>query len=139
MAAGDVEFLREVYEEWGRGDYSREFFAPEIVSNARGFVDMDRGQRGRSEVVAAQRAWLQQWERPFRVEADELLEAGDLVVVLIRWRGRGKGSGIEVEAEGAHVWELRDGKAVRWDIYRDRDEALAVAGLAPRSPDRPRR
>jgi hypothetical protein len=35
------------------------------------------------------------------------------------------------EAEGAHVWEIRDGKAVRWDIYRDRERALADAGIDP--------
>jgi ketosteroid isomerase-like protein len=130
MSAGDVELLRELYAEWERGDFSREIFADEIVSQNRGFVDMDSGQRGLDEVVAVQRAWLQQWERPFRVEAEEFLEAGDVVVVLIRWVGRGKGSGAEVESEGAHVWEIRDGKAVRWDVYRDRGEALAYAGLA---------
>lgn len=131
MAADDVELLREVYEEWGRGDFSRAIFAEGITSHAQGFVDMDGGQDGLEQVLAAQREWLRQWERPFAVEADEFFEAGELVVVLIRWRGRGKGSGADVEAEGAHVWELRDGKAVRWDVYRDREEALDAAGLAP--------
>lgn len=130
MAAADVEFLREVYEEWGRGDFSRAFFDEGIISEARGFVDMDSGQRGREQVLDAQRKWLQQWERPFAIDADEFIDAGELVVVLIRWRGRGRGSGAEVEAEGAHVWELRGGKAVRWDIYRDRDDALAAAELS---------
>jgi hypothetical protein len=32
------------------------------------------------------------------------------------------------------VWELRDERVVRWDIYRDRNEALAEVGLAPRPP-----
>jgi len=130
MAVGDVEFMHEVYEEWGRGDYSRPFFDEDIISEAHGLVDMDSGQRGREQVLEAQRRWLQQWERPFAVDAEEVIDAGDRVVVLIRWRGRGKGSGAEVEAEGAHVWELRDRKAVRWDVYRDRDEALAAAGLS---------
>jgi ketosteroid isomerase-like protein len=130
VGQGDVEFLREVYEEWGRGDYSRDFFAPDIAANARGFVDMDGGQRGIEDVIATQRDWLRQWERPFVVEADEFIDAGPCVVVFIRWRGRGRGSGAEVEAEGAHVWELRDGKAVRWEIYRDRAKALAAVGLA---------
>jgi ketosteroid isomerase-like protein len=130
MSAGDVELLRQLYSEWERGDFSREILSREVVSQNRGFVDMDAGQHGLDEVLAVQRAWLEQWERPFRVEADEFLEAGDLVVVLVRWFGRGKGSGAEVESEGAHVWEIRDGKAVRWDVYRDRSEALAAAGLA---------
>jgi uncharacterized protein len=139
MARGDIEFMREVYEEWARGDFSRDFFAHDITSEARGFVDMDSGQRGLEEVVEAQREWLRQWERPFTIEADEFIDAGDRVVVFIRWRGRGKGSGAEVEAEGAHIWELRDGRAVRWDIYRDRDEALASAGLPAGSRGEARR
>jgi hypothetical protein len=28
VAQGDIEFLRGVYEEWGRGDFSRDFLAP---------------------------------------------------------------------------------------------------------------
>jgi uncharacterized protein len=135
MGQGDIELLRELYEEWGRGDFSRDFFAPDVVSHAHGIVGMVSGQNGLEEMLAAQRDWLRHWERPFRIEAEELLDAGDLVVALIRWRGRGKGSGAEIEAEGAHVWELRDGKAVRWDIYRDREQALAAAGLPPQAEE----
>ena len=135
MSSGDVELLRELYSEWERGDFSREILSPDIVSQNHGFVDMDAGQRGLDEVLAVQREWLRQWERPFRIEAEEYLEAGELVVVLVRWMGRGKGSGAEVESEGAHVWQIRDGKAVRWDVYRDRDEALAYAGLAGGEPE----
>ena len=134
MGQGDIELLRELYEEWGRGDFSRDFFAPDVVSHAHGIVGMVSGQHGVEEMLAAQRDWLRHWERPFRIEAEELLDGGDLVVALIRWRGRGKGSGAEIQAEGAHVWELRDGKAVRWDIYRDREQALAAAGLPSRTP-----
>ena len=130
MSQDDVEFLRGIYEEWGRGDYSREFFAADIVSHAHGFVDIEGGQAGLENVLESQREWLRQWERPFSAEAEEYIPAGDRVVVLIRWRGKGRGSGVELEAEGAHVWQLRDGEAVRWDVYRDRDKALADAGVS---------
>jgi ketosteroid isomerase-like protein len=129
MSRDDVEFLRGVYEEWGRGDYSREFFASDVVSHGYGFVDLDGRQEGLENVIEAQREWLRQWERPFSVEAEEFIPSGDLVVVLIRWHGTGRGSGVELEAEGAHVWQLRDGEAVRWDVYRDRAKALADAGV----------
>jgi hypothetical protein len=75
------------------------------------------------------RDWLSQWERPLVILADDFLEVGEEVLVLVRWRGRGKGSGVEVEGEGAHVWLLTDGRAVRWRVYRDRSEALAALGL----------
>jgi uncharacterized protein len=132
MSESDIEFLRGIYEEWGRGDYSRAFFASDVVSRGHGFVDIDGSNVGLENVLEAQREWLRQWERPFSVEAEEFIPAGDLVVVLIRWHGTGKGSGVELEAEGAHVWQLRDGEAVRWDVYRDRDKALADAGVTSR-------
>ncbi len=37
----------------------------------------------------------------------------ETVVVVTHVRARGKGSGITVEAEGAGVWQVRDGKIVR--------------------------
>ena len=91
MGQGDVEFLREVYEEWGQGDYSRQFFADDIVSTGYGFVDLDGTAEGLQNVIEAQRDWLRQWERPFSVEAEEYIPAGDVVVVLIRWHGTGEG------------------------------------------------
>ena len=131
MGEDDVEFLRGVYEEWSRGDFSRAFFADDVVSRAYGFVDIDGMQEGLEKVLESQRDWLRQWERPFSVEAEKYIPAGDAVVVLIRWHGTGRGSGVALEAEGAHVWEIRDDKAVRWDIYRDRERALADAGVRP--------
>jgi uncharacterized protein len=131
MGADDVEFLRGVYEEWSRGDFSREYFADDVVSHGYGFVDLGRTAEGLEEVIEAQRDWLSQWERPFTVDAERFIPAGDAVVVLIRWHGTGRGSGVVTEAEGAHVWEIRDGKAARWDIYRDRERALADAGIDP--------
>ena len=129
MGADDVEFLSGVYEGWSRGDFTRDFFADDIVSRAYGFVDLDGGGEGLENVLGAQRDWLSQWVRPFSVEVEELIPAGDAVVALIRWHGTGRGSGVKVEGEGAHVWEIRDEKAVRWDIYRDRERALADAGV----------
>ena len=35
-----------------------------------------------------------------------------------------------VEMSFAQVWTLRDGKQARMEMYSDRDEALAAAGLS---------
>ena len=52
------------------------------------------------------------------------------MVVLTRYRGRGKGSGAIVDEEGAHLWKMRDGKAVQLVVFADRAKALAAAGLS---------
>jgi ketosteroid isomerase-like protein len=74
------------------------------------------------------RQWLSPWEN-WRCEAEEFIAHGDHVVVLARYRGRGKGSGAPVDTQGAHVWTMRNGKAVRLEIFADRQRALESVRL----------
>jgi uncharacterized protein len=132
MASAHVEALREIYEDWARGEwgqayalYSDEFewgWSPEFPDIAGVYRDMETPN-------SRLRAWLSPWER-WLCEAEEFVESGDTVVVLARYRGRGKGSGVEVDVPGAHVWRMRDGRAVRLEVFADRPAAMASAGLA---------
>ena len=45
--------------------------------------------------------------------------------------GRGRTSGLEVQTEESHLWMLQDGRIVRMQMFLDRGEALAAAGLTP--------
>jgi ketosteroid isomerase-like protein len=58
------------------------------------------------------------------------LELGDHVVVLARYHGRGRGSGVEIHQQGAHVFELRDGKILRLEIFANREKAIESVGQA---------
>ncbi len=51
--------------------------------------------------------------------AKEFLEAGERTIVLGHFQGRGKASGRLLAAPYAHVWTLRDGKAVRFRARAD--------------------
>ncbi len=64
-----------------------------------------------------------------RLEAEEFIDAGDCVVVLVHEYRRGKGSGVEMETDTAVVYEVRDGRVVRIQGYMDRAKALQAAGL----------
>jgi len=44
--------------------------------------------------------------------------------------GRGRGSGVPVEETIAHLWTVRDGKAVALQVYTDPDDALRDARAA---------
>jgi ketosteroid isomerase-like protein len=122
-----LEKLHALYDEWGRGDFSRDdFFHPDVESRMIGWIEMPEEMRGTDQILDQMRRWLSAWQEPLVIETDEFIESGDRILVLVRWRGRGKGSGVEMEAEGAHLWTFRDGLVVRWDIYRDRDEARAA-------------
>ncbi|MGI8461133.1 MAG: hypothetical protein ACR2OC_05785 [Solirubrobacterales bacterium] len=53
------------------------------------------------------------------------------MLVFSREGGRGRGSGAEVQTKPtAHLWTLRDGKAVLMQSYWDRSDALEAAGLS---------
>ncbi len=124
----DLENLRALYDEYAQGDLSRtDLFDPEIVNSGVGAWPEGPGEtKGIEEFSGAMRDWLAAWERPLKVEAEEFIQSGNRILVLIRWRGRGKGSGVEMDAEGAHLWTFRDGLAIRFDVYRDRDVARAA-------------
>ena len=132
MAPRNVDLLDEVYEHWGRGDweflpgfYSEEGFEWGWSADFPGVAGVQRDTQTPNERL---RTWLSPWER-WTCEVEGYLEAGDTVVVLARYRGRGKGSGVDVDVEGAHVWQFRDGRAVRMEVFADRRSALESAGL----------
>jgi ketosteroid isomerase-like protein len=124
--APEVEKLEALYESWSRGDFSpADIFDPELELESHGMGERLNAS-GIDEFVATMAHWLSAWDRPLRLEAEELIGSGDQVLALVRWRGRGKGSGIEVDAGGAHIWTFRDGLVIRFAVYRDRDEARAA-------------
>jgi len=64
-----------------------------------------------------------------RLEAEEIFDAGDCVVVFVRFWARGH-SGTEAEMRQAGIFTVRDGKLASWQVVFDRDEALEAAGLS---------
>ena len=58
-------------------------------------------------------------------EVDEILERGDLVLLVGRLRGTGAGSGAATEVPVATLTTFRDGRALRVEEYLDPDEAKA--------------
>jgi ketosteroid isomerase-like protein len=65
------------------------------------------------------------------VTEGEFIDAGDKVVVPFRLAARGKETGIEVEQPAVQVWTLKDGKAVRVEVFASREQAFEAAGLDP--------
>ena len=73
-------------------------------------------------------SWRESWGS-LELEIEELIDAGDEVISVVRQHGRGRLSGAEVEQGFAQVWALRDGKIIRMTMYPDRESALEAAGL----------
>ncbi len=60
---------------------------------------------------------------------EELIEAGDQIVVFNRLVARGRRSGVEVDARWGAVFTFRDGKITRF-FLANCEEALEAAGLS---------
>src|SRR4051812_13773165 len=73
--------------------------------------------------------WLEPWES-YRTEIEDVIDAGDDVVVLVRDYGRRPGMTAEVSLLGAAVWTVRDGKLARARFYPNREDALRAVGLS---------
>jgi ketosteroid isomerase-like protein len=66
----------------------------------------------------------------FRIDIDDVLDAGDGVVLLMRVVATGRGSGIPVEQEMGGVLEFDGDRLRRYSSHLDRDDARRAGGLA---------
>jgi ketosteroid isomerase-like protein len=84
-----------------------------------------RGLEGLRRWVDTTREVWEEW----RFIPERFLDAGDRVVVLVRVVARGGSSGVTLDRETAHIWTVRDDRVSRCEVYLDRSEAIAAAGL----------
>jgi uncharacterized protein len=132
MSRENVELVRRAYEAWNRGDFdaAAEYLDPEIEWRTPPNIPEAGTWHGRDEVGERVAAFLESWEE-LHAGVEELIDAGDRVVALVRFSGRGRGTGLAVEGTSvdATVWTLREGKAVRIEMYGGTAEALEAVGL----------
>jgi uncharacterized protein len=131
MSAENVEAVRSVYERWGNGDFSASVpLFDEHVLFLLGPEFPDAGTYVGPEAVAEYtRGLLEAWTR-FTLEAEEIIDAGDSVVVGVLQSGVGGSSGTPTEFRYFQVWSFRGPKAIRLEAFRERADALAAVGIA---------
>jgi ketosteroid isomerase-like protein len=124
--------VREAFEASLGGDQktTARLVDPEVEFHGTvGGLEEGRIAHGLAEIAQEfEERDLEAWEER-RLEAEEFIDAGDNVVVLLHEYRRGRGSGVELESETAVVFAVRDGRVVRIQGYMDRDAALEAAGL----------
>jgi uncharacterized protein len=133
VSSENVELLRSGYDAFNRGDLDAVFklLDPEIEWVTADRVPFAGTYRGYDDV----RALLRDQQEVFgeiTMEPYEFFEAGDSVVAFVRQRARGQTSGAEIEIVVGHLWTVRDGRAVRFEGFPEREKALEAAGLPPR-------
>ena len=127
----NVEIVRRVIDARNRGDRDAAFAyaAPDIEfdfsTSAGPWAGIYRG------VAATMRLWdgMDEVFSDFRWEPQEFIDAGDAVVVTMRFHSRGRGSGVKTVSRGAQVCWLKDGKVVRYRQCQNRADALDAVGV----------
>jgi ketosteroid isomerase-like protein len=65
----------------------------------------------------------------FHLRIKKVFAVGDHVVALGTFHGRGKTTGLKLDARTAHVWTLREGKAIRFQAFHDALEWQVALGV----------
>lgn len=103
---------------------------PEVVwFGTHGGLDEGQVLRGPAAVLEYMLEIQEPWEE-FNVEIEQVIEAGDAVVVFMRETGRARHGGPEVQNDTAMIFKVRQERVVEITGYLDRDEALRAAGAA---------
>ncbi len=133
MSQENVNRVRDAYDNFVQGEgFGYEFLDPGIEwIGPKEFPDLAEPHYGH-DGVRSYVAKIYEALENYRMSPEEFIDVDDeRVLVFSREGGRGRGSQADVETHPtAHVWTVRNGKAVRMQSYWERDDALAAVGLS---------
>ena len=130
-SVSNAQVVRALYDAFGRGDIPAViagldenvvWMEAESIPPAQG--NPYRGPRAVLEGVFAMIPTV--WNG-FTVNVERVIDGGDTVVALGRYRATSKQTGRPLDAQFVHVWDIRNGKIVRFEQYVDTDQFNRVA------------
>ena len=130
MGEAEVQVLRRGYQALARGDLGDilTLLDPDveirIADGLFGEVLEFRGHRGYRALIERTIETC----TSFRVEIEDVLEAGEQMLAIVRMEAVRR-NGTRLDGRFAHLYTLRDGRAVRFEALADLDEARRLAGL----------
>jgi ketosteroid isomerase-like protein len=133
MSRENVRIVRQTLDAFQRGDLESmlsvvhaEF---ELRTDDAAILAAEQSVwRGREGLLEFLERLLEPWEE-FRIEANEFVDAGDRVVVLLDQFGRPAGSDFEVQMSVGHIYTVRERQIAAWESYTDQGRALKAVGL----------
>ena len=121
MSEQSVEVVKRAYAAFAEGDVAAVLavFADDI--EWREAEGMPYGGVFRGGEAVAQNVFgpISQDVEGFAVTPEEFMAAGDTVAVVVSYTGTGKVSGKPLDLPVVHVWDIQDGKAVRFRQFAD--------------------
>jgi ketosteroid isomerase-like protein len=123
MSAENVAIVRALYEAFGKGDIPGVLgkFDQKIEwREAENFIYADRNPYiGPNAILEGVFLRIVSEWNDFTVSPESIIDAGEQVVTLGTYSGTHKKTGKSVRAQMVHVWNMSDGKAVRFQQYTD--------------------
>jgi ketosteroid isomerase-like protein len=107
-----------------------EFFDPEIhLHQMSAFVDTTGDFYGYPGLADSTRELVRSFSNLGFVP-EEIRAASDQVAAVALATGNGRRSGAAIEKRVGHLFSLREGRVVRWEVFDDPADAFRAAGLS---------
>jgi ketosteroid isomerase-like protein len=130
MSAENVEIVRRVYDAVRTGDLdtANSYIHPEIEFHTYAYSPEAGVYRGKRAVRQYNESLWEQFER-LEIDVEDLVDAGDRVVVMSTQHAVSKRGGEEITVQITEVWRIRDGLLAERRSYSTKAEALEAVGL----------
>jgi hypothetical protein len=127
MSQENVELVRAGFAAYNRGDLDAlmETYDPGVE-----FVTLLLGTHRGREAIRIIYEENREALAGYRLDPDELIDAGNQVIAVARLGGAGQASGIGLRDRMAFLFTIKDGLLIRQQSYRSKAEALEAAGLS---------
>ncbi len=121
-----AELIAAGYEAYAKKDFQKilELLHPEIEAYQSDEVPWGGSDKGLAEFAQFMGKLTECADTV--VEVDEIVEAGDTIVMIGRSKGNVVATGREFEVRAIHVWHMENGKARRFEVYLDTPAMLAA-------------
>ena len=132
MSTTNLDLLRKAYDAFARGNIGAvldvmtddvQFVVAENSPYYRGTPYVGKQEIGEKLFARVGTEWDGYW-----IDVEKLHDAGDIVVVQIRYRGTYKATGHTMAAQAVHIWTVRDGKLAKLEQYADTAAMRDVVG-----------
>jgi ketosteroid isomerase-like protein len=132
MSQENVDAILRAYDAFNRGapEESGLNLSPEFEFVPPAVVPESDVVKGPDALADFFRMWIDTFD-DFRFEIEEIVDAGDHVLVMAAVRGTGKDSGIDVSSPSfANVWTIRGDEIVRMEAMPNRAAGMEALGLS---------
>lgn len=118
----NIDIVKRIYESFSAGDIeavTADWDVSIALQEPDGFATGGGTHHGPEEILTDVFARLRTRWTDVSVVPERFVDGGDTIVMLGNWRGTYIETGKTASFPLAHVFDLRDGKIVKWQSYAD--------------------